>query len=73
MASHADVFHCMPSHQFPTGVTTSVGRRRKLLEWASLPGADGQPRCLVEDDYDCEFRMLRPPSTPPLQAMDRSE
>lgn len=68
----ADVFHCMPSHQFPTGVTTSVGRRRKLLEWASLPGADGQPRYLVEDDYDCEFRMSGRP-IPPLQAMDRSE
>lgn len=34
-SSHADVFHCMPSHQFPTGITTAVGRRRELLEWAS--------------------------------------
>lgn len=29
-----DVLHCTPSHQFPTGITVPVSRRRSLLEWA---------------------------------------
>lgn len=70
--SEAGVFHCMPSHQFPTGVTTTVGRRQEMLEWASTPDADGRPRYVVEDDYDCEFRMEGRP-IPPLQAMDRGQ
>ena len=28
-----DVLHCTPSHQFPTGITVPVSRRRSLLEW----------------------------------------
>lgn len=88
--SDASVFHCMPSHQFPTGVTTTVGRRQALLEWAAEPAhagtppdahstsaspicpVDAQPRYLIEDDYDCEFRMSGRP-VPPLQAMDAHE
>lgn len=64
----AHVFHCMPSHQFPLGITTTVGRRRELLEWA----VGGKDRYLIEDDYDCEFRMTGRP-VPPLQAMDCAE
>lgn len=67
--SGASVFHCMPSHQFPLGTTTTVGRRQELLEWA----AGGEKhRYLIEDDYDCEFRMAGQP-IPPLQAMDGRE
>lgn len=33
--SGADVLHLMPSHQFPTGIVTSIGRRYELLGWAS--------------------------------------
>ncbi|HEY7983189.1 MAG TPA: PLP-dependent aminotransferase family protein, partial [Ktedonobacterales bacterium] len=40
-----------PSHQFPTGVTTSLERRLALLEWAAAAGA-----WIVEDDYDSEYR-----------------
>ena len=29
-----DVLHCTPSHQFPTGITVPVSRRRALVEWA---------------------------------------
>lgn len=53
----ADVLHLMPSHQFPTGRVTSISRRYELLGWAS--GRVG--RWLVEDDYDCEFRLAGRP------------
>ena len=49
----ADVLHVMPSHQYPTGRVTTIGRRYELLGWASAR----EGRWLVEDDYDCEFRM----------------
>jgi GntR family transcriptional regulator/MocR family aminotransferase len=49
-----------PSHQFPTGVTMSLGRRLALLEWARQADA-----WIVEDDYDCEFRW----SGRPLEAL----
>lgn len=68
----ASVFHCMPSHQFPTGITTTVGRRRQLLEWATQVGSDNKSRYLIEDDYDCEFRMTGCP-IPSLQSLDRDE
>ena len=64
-ASGADVFHLMPSHQFPTGCVTSVSRRYELLGWASE--ADG--RWLIEDDYDCEFRLAGKP-VPALSSID---
>ncbi|MBS7262696.1 MAG: PLP-dependent aminotransferase family protein [Eubacteriales bacterium] len=50
-ASDATVALVTPSHQFPLGITMPVGRRTELLKWASVPG-----RCLIEDDYDSEFR-----------------
>lgn len=40
-----------PSHQFPTGVTMSLGRRLALLDWANEVGA-----WVAEDDYDSEYR-----------------
>lgn len=62
---HADVLHLMPSHQFPTGRVTSIARRYELLGWASAaPG-----RYLVEDDYDCEFRLAGRP-VPALASID---
>lgn len=63
-ATDASVAHVMPSHQFPTGRVTSVARRFELLSWA----ASGERR-IVEDDYDCEFRMAGRP-VPPLLASD---
>jgi GntR family transcriptional regulator/MocR family aminotransferase len=55
-----------PSHQFPLGVTMSLARRMKLLEWA----AAGE-RWIVEDDYDSEFRYTGRP-IPALQGLDRA-
>ena len=53
-----------PSHQFPLGVTMSLARRLKLLEWA----AAGE-RWIVEDDYDSEFHYAGRP-IPALQGLD---
>jgi GntR family transcriptional regulator/MocR family aminotransferase len=55
-----------PSHQFPLGVTMSLARRMKLLEWS----AAGE-RWIVEDDYDSEFRYGGRP-IPALQGLDRA-
>ena len=60
-----DVLHLMPSHQYPTGLVTSVSRRYELLGWAS----EEEGRYLVEDDYDCEFRLTGRP-IPSLQSID---
>ena len=65
--SGVNVAHIMPSHQFPTGLVTSVARRYELLAWASeQPG-----RYIVEDDYDCEFRLSGRP-IPTLMSVDAS-
>ncbi len=40
-----------PTHQFPTGVTMSLGRRLALIEWAAR-----RRGWIVEDDYDGEFQ-----------------
>ncbi|MEO9328385.1 MocR-like pyridoxine biosynthesis transcription factor PdxR [Gordonia aurantiaca] len=45
-----------PSHQFPTGVALSPGRRMQVVDWARRTGA-----VIVEDDYDGEFRYDREP------------
>lgn len=47
----ATLAYVTPSHQFPTGATMSLGRRRELLAWARGSGA-----YVVEDDYDSDFR-----------------
>ena len=67
-ASGADVLHIMPSHQFPTGRVTSISRRYELLGWASA-GSLEHSRWIIEDDFDCEFRLAGRP-VPPLVAID---
>ena len=64
-ATGADVLHLMPSHQFPTGLVTPISRRYELLGWASGRAR----RWLVEDDYDCEFRLAGRP-VPALASID---
>ena len=63
--SGANVVHITPSHQFPTGLVTSVPRRYEILRWA----AQDPNRFIVEDDYDCEFRLAGKPISP-LQRLD---
>lgn len=63
-ASSAGACYVTPSHQFPTGVTMPAPRRAALLRWAAaVPG-----RCILEDDYDSEFRFDQKP-LPSLQGM----
>lgn len=59
-AADADVLHLMPSHQYPTGLVTSIARRYALLGWA----AERPGRYLIEDDFDCEFRLAGRPIAP---------
>lgn len=67
-AAGVNTLHITPSHQFPTGIVTSVSRRHELLGWATeVPG-----RYIIEDDYDCEFRLAGRP-IPTLQGIDASE
>lgn len=62
----ARLVYVTPSHQFPVGMSMSLGRRRQLLGWADRTGA-----VIVEDDYDSEFRYAGRPLEP-LQSMDES-
>lgn len=55
-----------PSHQFPVGVTMSLNRRLRLLDWANHNGT-----YVVEDDYDGDFRYDGSPITA-LAGLDRS-
>lgn len=67
-ASCSDVVHLMPSHQFPTGLVTPISRRYELLGWAT----DMPDRYIVEDDYDCEFRLAGRP-IPTMMSIDAGE
>ncbi|WP_411077960.1 PLP-dependent aminotransferase family protein [Streptomyces sp. cmx-10-25] len=53
-----------PSHQFPSGIGWSAGRRAALLDWART--VDGY---VLEDDYDGDFRYDRAP-VGALQGLD---
>ncbi len=63
-----DVLHLMPSHQYPTGLVTSIARRYALLSWA----AEQSGRYLIEDDFDCEFRLAGKP-IPALASIDAAQ
>ena len=62
--THAQVLHCSPSHHFPTGLVTTVTRRKELLNWAK------NGKWIIEDDYDSEFRFDAHPK-PTMQTLDR--
>lgn len=52
----ASVLHITPYRSFPSGVTASPAKRREYLRWAEAPG-----RCIIEDDFESEFSLLRKP------------
>lgn len=56
-----------PSNHYPLGVTMSLARRLKLLDWAQR--RDGW---VLEDDYDSEFRYAGRPLAA-LQGLDRDD
>lgn len=66
--SGAEILHITPSHHFPTGIVMPVSRRYEFLSWASK----GEDRYIIEDDYDCEFRLAGRP-IPTLQSIDVME
>lgn len=59
------IVHTSPSHHFPTGIVMPIRRRQELLNWA----ANEPGRYIIEDDYDCEFRLSGLP-IPTLQSID---
>ena len=65
-ASGATVVHISPTHHYPTGMVTPIGRRQALLRWAEEHHA-----LIIEDDYDSEFRFSGRP-IPTLQSIDRN-
>jgi len=64
-SKRAKLIYVTPSHQFPTGVSMSLARRLKLIEWARSAGA-----VIIEDDYDSEYRYYGAP-LPALQGLAR--
>jgi len=66
-APRARLAFVTPSHQYPLGVTLTMGRRLELLAWAREAGA-----WIVEDDYSAEFRYSGPPLAS-LQGLDGGE
>ncbi|WP_332682071.1 MocR-like pyridoxine biosynthesis transcription factor PdxR [Bosea sp. (in: a-proteobacteria)] len=59
----ARLAYVTPSHQYPLGGVMPVARRLALLAWARLCGG-----CVIEDDYDSEYRYDIAP-VPPLYAL----
>jgi len=61
----ARLVYVTPSHQYPLGVTMSLARRLKLLEWARTTDS-----FIIEDDYNSEYRYAGRPLAA-LQGLDR--
>ena len=60
------LIYVTPSHQFPLGMTMSLGRRTTLINFAR------EHDCYIfEDDHNSEFRFTGPP-LPCLQGLDNS-
>lgn len=66
-ASPCNLLYVTPSHQFPTGVVTSITKRNKILRWA-----DQKDAYIIENDYDSEFRYGTMP-IPALQSLDTGD
>lgn len=66
LCPHARGVFVTPAHQFPLGMTMSIGRRLALLDWAFRTGA-----FVIEDDYDSEYRFEGNPIAA-MQSLDRN-
>lgn len=60
-----DLIYTTPSHQYPTGVTMSLARRKALLKRAQENNF-----VILEDDYDAEINFMAE-STPALKSIDK--
>jgi GntR family transcriptional regulator/MocR family aminotransferase len=58
------IIYVTPSHQFPLGMTMSLGRRTALIDFARACDV-----YIFEDDHNSEFRYTGPP-LPCLQGLD---
>jgi GntR family transcriptional regulator/MocR family aminotransferase len=65
LPAKARVVYVTPSHQFPLGMPMSLDRKLTLLRWAAKRQA-----CIIEDDYDSEYR-FEPRPLESLQSLDR--
>jgi GntR family transcriptional regulator/MocR family aminotransferase len=65
LSRRARLVYVTPSQQYPLGVTMSLARRLKLLEWARDRDA-----FVIEDDYNSEYRYGGRPLAS-LQGLDR--
>ena len=63
--SNANIAHISASHLYPLGQIMPIKRRQELLRWA----AKKEDRYIIEDDYDCEFRINGKP-VPPIKSYD---
>lgn len=63
--SDVNVLHITPTHHYPTGIVTPIGRRQEILHWAD----ERADRFIIEDDYDSEFRFSGRP-IPTLKSID---
>jgi GntR family transcriptional regulator / MocR family aminotransferase len=70
-APEARLVYLTPSHQFPLGITMSLGRRFALLDWAKR-GSAYLLEDDLEDDYDSEYRFAGRPLAA-LQGLDDAE
>ncbi|MBE7419592.1 MAG: PLP-dependent aminotransferase family protein [Ideonella sp.] len=61
------LMYLTPAHQYPSGVTLSMQRRREWLHWAAQCGG-----YLIEDDYDCDFYYDSAP-LPAMKAGDKAD
>lgn len=61
----ANVVHLTPSHHFPSGIVMPIQRRLEFISWAMKQ----EDRYIIEDDYDCEFRL----QGRPIQTMFESD
>ena len=60
-----DIIFTTPSHQYPTGVTMSMERRRELLSIAKE-----KQMVIIEDDYEAEINFQKKPH-PSLKSLDK--
>lgn len=63
--SNHDIIYTTPSHQYPTGVTMSMERRKKLLNKAY-----NNNTVIIEDDYEAELNFLKK-ANPSLKSLDK--
>jgi GntR family transcriptional regulator/MocR family aminotransferase len=66
-AAKSRLAYVTPSYQYPLGVTMSLERRLRLIEWAHRANA-----WVIEDDYDSEYRYRGRPLSA-LQGLDTGE